>query len=50
MAGIVALISNWWNVYTRLAIPEKHAEAITQAITQQAFVAFSRPRLTPTIE
>ena len=108
MAGIIALISNWWNVYTRLAIPEKHAEAITsrpllfdavgilvktsrqrflrlcsnnaasekiakvtqqisaflssltasqldfkqrwQAITQQAFVAFSRPRLTPTIE
>lgn len=29
MAAIVALISNWWNVYTRLAIPEKHAEAIT---------------------
>jgi hypothetical protein len=29
MASLVALISNWWNVYTRLAIPEKHAEAIT---------------------
>lgn len=29
MAGVVALIANWWNVYTRLAIPQKHAEAIT---------------------
>lgn len=29
MAAIVALISNWWSIYTRLAIPEKHAEAIT---------------------
>ena len=29
MASLVALISNWWNLYTRLAIPEKHAEAIT---------------------
>ena len=29
MAAIIALISNWWNVYSRLAIPEKHAEAIT---------------------
>lgn len=29
MASIVALVANWWNVYTRLAIPDKHAEAIT---------------------
>ena len=29
MAAIIALVSNWWNVYSRLAIPEKHAEAIT---------------------
>ena len=30
IAAIIALISNWWNVYSRLAIPEKHAEAITR--------------------
>ena len=29
MAGVIALISNWWNFYARLAISEKHAEAIT---------------------
>lgn len=29
MAGIIALIYNWWSLFTRLAIPEKHAEAIT---------------------
>ena len=29
MARITALIYNWWNIYMRLAIPDKHAEAIT---------------------
>jgi len=29
MARIVALIFNWWNLYSRLALPDKHAEAIT---------------------
>ena len=29
MARITALIFNWWNVFMRLGIPEKHAEAIT---------------------
>ena len=29
MAGIVALIYNWWSLFVRLAIPERHAEAIT---------------------
>jgi hypothetical protein len=29
MAGIVALIYNWWNLFVRLAIPDKHHEAIT---------------------
>lgn len=29
MACIVALVANWWNVYARLAMPQKHAEAIT---------------------
>lgn len=29
MASIVALVSNWWNIYSRLIIPQKHAEAIT---------------------
>ena len=29
MAAMVALVANWWNIYTRLAIPTKHAEAIT---------------------
>mgnify|MGYP006897126317 CR=1 FL=1 len=29
MAQMVALIYNWWNLFVRLAIPEKHHEAIT---------------------
>ena len=29
MARVIALIYNWWSLFTRLAIPEKHAEAIT---------------------
>ena len=29
MARITALVYNWWTIYMRLAIPDKHAEAIT---------------------
>lgn len=29
MARIIGLIYNWWSLFTRLAIPGKHAEAIT---------------------
>ena len=29
MARITALIYNWWNIFMRLGIPDKHAEAIT---------------------
>jgi hypothetical protein len=29
MARIIALIYNWWSLYVRLAIPERHAEAVT---------------------
>ncbi len=29
MAGMIALIYNWWNLYVRLALPDKHHEAIT---------------------
>ena len=29
MASSIALIYNWWSLFVRLAIPEKHAEAIT---------------------
>ena len=29
MARITALVSNWWSLYAGLAIPERHAEAIT---------------------
>ena len=29
MARIVALIFNWWSLYSRLALPDKHAEATT---------------------
>jgi hypothetical protein len=29
LAGTVALIYNWWNLFTRLADPEHHREAIT---------------------
>ncbi len=29
MARMVALVYNWWNLFVRLAIPDKHHEAIT---------------------
>lgn len=29
MARIVALIFNWWSLYTRLAVPRRHTEATT---------------------
>jgi hypothetical protein len=29
MARITALVYNWWTIFMRLGIPEKHAEAIT---------------------
>ena len=29
MSRMIGLIYNWWNLYVRLAIPEKHHEAIT---------------------
>ena len=29
MARMIALIYNWWNLYVRLALPDKHHEAIT---------------------
>ena len=29
MARLIALVFNWWSLYVRLAIPEKHHEAIT---------------------
>ena len=29
MARITALIYNWWTIFMRLGIPDKHAEAVT---------------------
>lgn len=29
MAGIIALVYNWWNIFCRLAEPEEHMEAVT---------------------
>ncbi len=29
MARVVSLIYNWWNLFVRLAEPDKHLEAIT---------------------
>ena len=29
LARIVALIYNWWSLFTRLAIPNRHTEATT---------------------
>ncbi|MGH9439024.1 MAG: hypothetical protein ACRD22_14290 [Terriglobia bacterium] len=29
MARITALVYNWWTIFMRLGIPDKHAEAIT---------------------
>jgi len=42
MARNTALIYNWWSLFARLAIPERHAEAITsrplllEAVRKQA--------------
>jgi len=30
MAGYVALVFNWWNLFVRLADPNHHREAITR--------------------
>ena len=29
MGRIIALVYNWWTIFMRLGIPDKHAEAIT---------------------
>jgi hypothetical protein len=29
MSRMIALVYDWWNLFVRLAIPEKHHEAIT---------------------
>jgi len=29
MGRIIALVHNWWTIFMRLGIPDKHAEAIT---------------------
>ncbi len=29
MDRMIALIYNWWNLFVRLAIPDKHHEAVT---------------------
>jgi len=29
MARITALVYNWWTIFMRLGIPDKHAEAVT---------------------
>jgi hypothetical protein len=29
MARLIALVYNWWNIFTRLAQPEQHLEAVT---------------------
>ena len=32
LARIVALIYNWWSLFTRLAIPNRHTEATTSRV------------------
>jgi hypothetical protein len=56
MARLVALIFNWWSLFTRIASGDKHGEAITtrplflQGIArhtrraQQNHLSLSRPR------
>jgi len=29
MARLIALVYNWWNIFTRLAQPDRHLEAVT---------------------
>jgi hypothetical protein len=35
MARIVALVYNWWNIFTRLAAPRQHLEAVSSRPTLQ---------------
>src|ERR1019366_9036194 len=37
MARTIALVYNWWSLFTRLAISEKHAEAMVRAMIWQRF-------------
>jgi len=41
MARIVALIYNWWNIFCRLAKPEKHMEAKTSRPALQQIIGRS---------
>jgi hypothetical protein len=38
MAGIVALVYNWWNIFCRLAEPDRHMEATTSRPAFQRIV------------
>lgn len=39
MARFIALIYNWWNLFVRLAEPDKHLEAITSRLLLLSAIA-----------
>ena len=51
MARITALIYNWWTIFMRLGIPDKHAEAITsRPLALQGIARLTRHSNQTTIE
>ncbi len=51
MARLIALVYNWWNVFTRLAQPDRHLEAIWAIISSVAFRLWLREKpLCPVVE
>ena len=51
MARINALVYNWWNIFMRLGIPEKHAEAITsRPLALQGIARLTRHANQTTVE
>ncbi len=51
MARITALIYNWWTIFMRLGIPDKHAEAITsRPLALQGIARMTRHANQTTVE
>ena len=51
MARINALVYNWWNIFMRLGIPEKHVEAITsRPLALQGIARLTRHANQTTVE
>jgi hypothetical protein len=47
MARFIALIYNWWNLFVRLAEPDKHLEAVTSCPLLLSAIAETHPPCPP---